>query len=116
MKLIVIVVWAAVALGARWFRLHPEKIIPKGYFVSFNCPTARMFRVMAALIGSFFVIGGVMGAISSLFNLLTISPIVVNRIAPAVGLIVGIAAAFYVHREVRLQPPRESDTPFGWWP
>ncbi len=113
---VVVVVCTTFALGGRWVQLHPEKIVPKGYFVSINCPTARLFRIVVPLMGGFFVVGAIWVATSSLLGLLTTNPTVLNWVVPVIGIVIGVCVELYVRRQAHSEPLKESDSPYGWWP
>jgi hypothetical protein len=116
MTLIVIAALAAVVLGARWLEIHPESIVPKGHFASFNSPSARLFRVVVSFMGSFFIVFGVWGTVLTLRNLASVNSVALNLVAHVVGMSLGLVAAYYVRRETRLQQPTKPDSPYGWWP
>lgn len=94
----------AFAFFGRWLQLHPEKIVPKGWFAGPNTFLARMFRVQVAFVGTFAVFGGTSGAVFGVLSAFTFNSIVLGWTAQVIGLSVGIYAAIRVRKQVRVRP------------
>lgn len=112
---LVFVVSVGFAMLGRWIQLHPERVVPKGYFTSVDSLGARVFRLQITLLGCFMVFGGVAACIN-----LIASPwsrrSLLGWIAILLAYASGVVAAVYVRKEVRARPPYVSNTPYGWWP
>jgi hypothetical protein len=71
-----ILISVAFTLGGRWVQLHPERVVPKGWFVGPNTFGARLFRGRMAVLGTFAVFVATWIAISSILSLFAFSSVI----------------------------------------
>ncbi len=116
MQLIGVLLSAVFALGGRWIQFYPERLVPKGQFVGPDTRGARLYRIQAAVLGTFMVFAGTWGAIFSLLSLLGSGSVLLAWIGHLLGMAAGIFVAARVRGEAKLHPPYVSNSPYGWWP
>jgi hypothetical protein len=104
------------ALVGRWFQLHSEKVVPRGWFSSENSFSARLHRAETTVIGVFAVFGGTYFALHTALQDVASRSEALSWVAVCVCFTSGIVAAALVRRQVKAQPPHKSKGPYGWWP
>jgi len=102
------------ALLGRWMQLHPERIVPKGWFIGENTFGARLLRAQATVVGGFAVLAGTAFALSTALVPLTSGHSVLQVIVWLLAVTLGILAVSYVRKEVKRQPLYRSTSPHRW--
>ena len=88
-------------------RLHPEKIVPKGWFTGENTFGAKLFRVEATTIGVFAVFCGTASALSTVLQPLMSAHTSLQFVMWLLATAAGVLAVIYFRNEVRRRPRYE---------
>jgi len=116
MVLIQIVMFAGSAALGRWMQLRPEKVFPRGTFISAASWGARLGRAQITLVGTVAVLGGATFGLRALLGMIPFHSTIVEVVMWIIAFAGGILAAVFVRKEVLALPPPRSTDPNGWWP